>query len=141
MSKDPTVGIIAFIVIVLIAYAVDAAPAYNNGHPAEHQKLHNEFYSTLVQNDGKTSCCNDKDCRPVKHRMVPDKSLPNGVRYDAFIPSIGWVVPDQDKIQFKTTPDGMAHLCSLDSSNYDLGAGANPLEIYTFCFIIPQGLF
>ena len=105
-----------------------------------HDKYHSEFYSTLKQPNG-ISCCNDRDCEPVKkHRWNRD------VGWEFWYDN-GWLMIPKDRIQFKVTPDGEAHLCSrrlgMNPRRHQLSSKQPPAKdnvttgVYIICAIIP----
>ena len=95
-----------------------------------HHKYHTEFYSKLFMKDGKTSCCNEKDCGPTPHRNVNGKWQ---VKVEG-----KWIEPPQDVIQYHVTPDGKAHTCGFGGASEVIGEVSG---FYFFCVIIPKGLF
>lgn len=88
--------------------------------PAGHAKYHSQFYKHLMIPGTQRSCCNDRDCRPVPHRVTL-----KGVEVQA---NGHWFIPPKHRTMTKVTPDGGAHLCSVP--NYD---GSE----YVFCAILP----
>ena len=100
-----------------------------------HDKYHSEFYSTLKQPNG-ISCCSDKDCEPVK-KFRYNKEIGWQFWYDQ-----GWLTIPKDRIQFKNTPDGKAHLCSrrlgMNPRRYNLGTSDHITGVYVICAILPH---
>lgn len=101
-------------------------PGHNeNGHPPEHQKLHNEFYSKLNRPGTMISCCNDKDCRPAQHRL-------NAGQHEFFVGGQWIRVSQKWIIDNKMTPDGESHWCGINEGTP---------SIFTYCGIVAPKLF
>jgi hypothetical protein len=100
---------------------VFASSAIAHDH-AGHARYHENFYMGLKQPGSNVSCCNDRDCRPVRHRITPA-----GV-----VLEIGgrWIIPPQSQMIETDTPDAGAHWC---------GVGEDMREPITFCAIVPRG--
>lgn len=96
-------------------------PASAQGHPPEHQALHERFYSTWMMPDApKVSCCHNQDCAPAASRVVDG-------RWEAKRPDDDtWVQVPPSKIeQNRDSPDGRSHLCGRKISS----------GFAVFCFI------
>ena len=78
------------------------------GHDAFH-----EFYSHLRSPEGE-SCCNEKDCRPVEGRFVPE-----GRTFTLEI-LIGtrWIKVPKNRILPQPSPDGAVHACYSDPAPF-----------------------
>src|SRR6185312_14468273 len=75
-KKTSTIKILAwlfFLVAIFFLYASrsKADNEHMHQHPQQDAHLHDTFYSKWMQHDGKTSCCNDKDCYPTKAHKDP----------------------------------------------------------------------
>lgn len=92
-------------------------------HHAGHMKFHNQFYKHLKQPNSEVSCCDNKDCRPARHRMTK-----NGHEFH-----IGgrWLTVDRTKLINTVTPDGGGHWCGLYEYAHTI----------TFCGIVPFQAF
>jgi len=86
-----------------------------------HDTWHENFYSKLIRNDTRTSCCNMSDCRPTESRMIGD-------HYEVKIDGV-WVVVPKETIQKLSAPDGGAHVCAPKQN------GRNRGTIY--CVVLP----
>ena len=73
-------------------------------HGVGHERWHEGFYSTLLRNDTKTSCCNLADCSPTTMRV-------NGGRYEVMVDG-EWVAVLPEKIVRVSAPDSGAHVCA-----------------------------
>jgi hypothetical protein len=95
----------------LAAWACGAARGQEpHGHPPEHAQLHKEFYSRLQRPDVppetsalQKSCCDNRDCRPVRARF-------DGVRWE-YLGTHGWERVPAGKILDVRSPDTRAHAC------------------------------
>jgi hypothetical protein len=89
--------------------------------PAGHAAHHEHFYKHLKQPGTDISCCNDKDCRPVKYRITAA-----GVLME-----VGgkWISPPVSKVMERSDTD-LAHWCG----SYEFTS--TPV---TFCAIVPRG--
>ena len=80
------------------------------GHDAFH-----EFYRGLRSPEGE-SCCNEKDCRPVEGRFVPEG------QGRAFVLEIligtQWIKVPKDRILPQPSPDGAVHACYSDPAPF-----------------------
>jgi len=95
--------------------------AQDGHHGAGHDAWHENFYSTLIRKDTKTSCCNLLDCRPTESRMVGD-------HYEVKVDG-DWLPVPKEAIQNVTAPDGGTHVCAPRQS------GRNKGTIY--CVVLP----
>ena len=92
---------------------------------AGHAKYHSDFYSKQRIPGSGASCCNDHDCRPVKYRHTA-----HGV--EVYIDKLRrWIVPPQERVMFKDTPDNGGHWCGLE---HGIGGSNSP---HTYCAIVP----
>lgn len=85
-----------------------------------HARYHAEFYSRLHIPGTKISCCNNQDCRPIKHRITAKGVL--------FYVNGTWFQPPRERLIQMSTPDGGAHWCGIAFR------GAPP---HTYCAVIP----
>lgn len=90
-------------------------------HGVGHESWHENFYSTLMRKDTKTSCCNMSDCRPTESRMVGD-------HYEVKVDG-AWVSVPKEAIQNISAPDGGAHVCAPPQ------IGATKGKVY--CVVLP----
>jgi hypothetical protein len=76
-------------------------------HGVGHSEWHG-FYESLRRPDSpKTSCCNDRDCRPTVQRTVEG-------RYEVKVKGVWREVP-MGLVVKKTAPDHGAHVCASDN--------------------------
>lgn len=109
-------------VLPLVLLGLSGAASAQDGHHGHgHEAWHAQFYSKLLRNDTKTSCCNMSDCRPTMSRMTGD-------RYEVLVDG-EWVSVPQRVIQRVTAPDGGAHVCAPQQS----GSGKGVL----YCVVLP----
>lgn len=89
--------------------------------PAGHAAHHGHFYKHLKQPGTDISCCNDRDCRPVKYRITA-----SGVLME-----VGgkWIAPPAGKLMERSDTD-LAHWCG----SYEFTS--TPV---TYCAIVPRG--
>ena len=78
--------------LILAALLATAAPAQAHG-----------WYTGLRNKNG-ISCCDDKDCRPVRLCVLPNRK--EGVLIENVCRPIPW-----DKVLKVASPDGGAHAC------------------------------
>ena len=92
--------------------------------PIGHAKHHNDFYSKQTIPGSDLSCCNDKDCRPVKYKFTS-----KGVRM-----LIGgrWIYPPAKRVMFRDTPDAGGHWCGFEE-----GLPQGNGHPHTLCAIVP----
>ena len=115
-----------FFIIGLTLFFSSNAFAQHNGHPPEHQALHNQFYSKLKIPTTQMSCCNDKDCRPARHRMRDG--------WHEFHVKGKWIKVGKSLIiDDRITPDGRSHWCGI----YFEGQ----VKPTTYCGIVAPQLF
>jgi hypothetical protein len=107
-------------VIVLLILPGDSS-GQEGRHGVGHESWHENFYSTLVRKDTKTSCCNMSDCRPTESRMVDD-------HYEVKVDG-AWVSVPKEAIQNISAPDGGAHVCAPPQ------VGATKGKVY--CVVLP----
>jgi len=110
----------------MLAASIMAMASWTMVHaedPAGHAKHHSDFYSKQMIPNSNRSCCNQKDCRPVKY-----KHTSKGI--EIFVAG-QWIVPPQERTMFKDTPDDGGHWCGID--NGILGDG----KPHTYCAIVP----
>ena len=98
-----------------------SAAAQEGQYGVGHAKWHEGFYSKLIRNDTKTSCCNLSDCRPTQSRMVND-------HYEVKVDG-AWLQVPKEAIQNVAAPDGGAHVCAPAQ------IGAAKGKIY--CVVLP----
>jgi hypothetical protein len=78
------------------------------GHDAFH-----EFYRHLRSPEGE-SCCNEKDCRPVEGRFVPEGRT---FMLEILI-GTRWIKVPKDRILPQPSPDGAVHACYSDPAPF-----------------------
>lgn len=92
------------------------AIADDEGHPPEHQSLHDKFYADWrVPNAGEpriASCCNKHDCYPTKITFDPYQRKWLALRREDSV----WVTIPDDRLEQKQTdeqpsPDHQSHAC------------------------------
>lgn len=108
-------------VTLLTLVMAHPAPAQMKGHSENH-----EFYKRMKIPGTGLSCCNDRDCRPAPHRVMPNGEIQFQSRTGS------WFTPPPHKLLHEVTPDGGSHLCSLPT---------NVGSEYTFCAIVPLKAF
>jgi hypothetical protein len=92
-------------------------------HPAEHQAIHERFYSTWQMPDAPhVSCCHEQDCAPAQSRFVNDHWEARWADNDEWVP-----IPPGKVERDRDTPDGRSHMCGRRSGV----RGA----VTVFCFI------
>jgi len=113
------------LIILLCVMLISSLPTVSFGqdghHGVGHDSWHENFYSTLIRKDTKTSCCNLSDCRPTQSRMVND-------HYEVKVDG-AWVQVPKEAIQNVAAPDGGAHVCAPAQ------IGAAKGKIY--CVVLP----
>jgi hypothetical protein len=128
-------GVLAFLIGLTLALALNVTFSHSqpNGHPPEHQNLHETFYShwdnpRLRMEDGRrySSCCGLKDCYPTEVSKRGDQIYArshDGLRW-VLVPSsaIEQNYPDEEE-----SPDGQSHVCM---NEYDV----------VFCFTLGTGM-
>lgn len=97
------------------------AAAQEGRYGINHDQWHESFYSKLMRNDTKTSCCNLIDCRPTQSRMVGD-------HYEVKVDG-EWVPVPNDAIQKMSAPDGGAHVCAPKQQGSNRGV--------LYCVVLP----
>ena len=100
-------------------------------HLPQHMELHEKFYSKLKVPGTDTSCCSDKDCRPVDYRVRSDGA------YEFKVAGY-WIKVDNKRIVRELTPDGGSHWCGMRHLAPGFGKKGN---IFTYCGIVPEELF
>lgn len=109
--------------LVVFAFAMlFASAAMASGAAPGHHLHHDEFYSKLKRPGTDKSCCDNRDCRPVRHRVTAD-----GVEF--FVHSQWRLMPRTRTLEVPT-PDGKAHWCGTRVE----GPGIVPI---TYCAIVP----
>ena len=86
-----------------------------------HRTTSGQDYSKYRQKNG-ASCCNGRDCRPVRYSVRPDGSV-------VMFPDGRGVVVEQRQLNQKPSDDGRAHWCGV------MLPGGGPV---TFCAILPR---
>ncbi len=113
------------LLILLCVMVISSLPNVSFGqdghHGVGHDSWHENFYSTLIRKDTKTSCCNLSDCRPTQSRMVND-------HYEVKVDG-AWLQVPKEAIQNVAAPDGGAHVCAPAQ------IGAAKGKIY--CVVLP----
>ena len=99
----------------------------------------NSFYKGLKMNDGKTSCCSERDCEGAD-----DWRATTDGKYQIKMYGV-WVEPPQNVIQFKETPDSGAHACFSRPSTNAMPGGhvtspPDPKYWHWHCVVIPMTL-
>lgn len=127
-------------VMFLVPVSVMAEEVAHNGHPPQDQQLHAQFYSKWQRNDGKGSCCNERDCYPTAARFNSETGLWEAERREdgAWLEIPKWVY-DNNNPNAPNSPDGRSHLCApipnvedhVDREYSILGPSPTP-EV--FCF-------
>lgn len=107
-----------FTLLALLSYP---AAAQEGRHHVGHEEWHGEFYSTLMRNDTKTSCCDLRDCRPTQSRTVDG-------HYEVKVDG-QWTPVPPGVIQKVTAPDGGAHVCAPPQEGANKGV--------LFCVVLP----
>lgn len=128
---SPQDGIGAILLVTLIAILASLGILYLAGYALSqegrrgegHEHWHERFYSTLLRNDTKTSCCNLADCSPTTVRV-------NGDRYEVMVDG-EWVAVLPEKIVKVSAPDNGAHVCAPKCKN----GPCLPHQIY--CVVLP----
>jgi len=109
----------------LLAAACLVGPAFSQTHDGQHgvghETWHDTFYSKLIRQDTRTSCCSNADCRPTESRMIGD-------HYEVKVDG-AWTPVPKETILHIEAPDGGAHVCAPRQ------IGANRGTIY--CVILP----
>ncbi len=113
---------IRLIVISLMFFVSGAYGEDRHGH----MKYHHQFYQKLKQPGSNLSCCNDKDCRPARHRVTQFG------RHEFFVAGRWLRVAKTKLIEDIVTPDGGGHWC---------GVNENTPRALTFCGIVPFQAF
>ena len=108
-------------VIVLLLILPRDSLGQEGHHGVGHETWHENFYSTLMRKDTKTSCCNMSDCRPTESRTVDD-------HYEVKVDGT-WLRVPKEAIQNITAPDGGAHVCAPPQ------IGATRGKVY--CVVLP----
>lgn len=91
--------------------------------PTGHAKHHSNFYSKQKIPGSQRSCCNQKDCRPVKYRHTS-----KGIE---MLIAGAWITPPAERVMMKDTPDAGGHWCGIEDGL--LGDG----KPHTYCAIVP----
>ncbi len=125
-------------IALLIAGAL-AAPAKaqsgpqdgRQGTPPGGHELYHSFYEAWQRNDGKGSCCNNFDCRPVQYRDGA-----NGI--EIRIEELGgaWHAAPMRSILPFGSFDAQAHAC-YGMTGCRTKAGCRP---HFFCVVLPMNM-
>lgn len=97
---------------------------YEGRHGTAHEKWHDQFYSKLMRNDTKTSCCNRSDCVPTQSRASTDG-------YEVMVEGEWTRVPPETILDI-TAPDGGAHVCFPSYFDYPKGT--------LYCVVLPPNI-
>ena len=100
------------------------ATHYEGHHGTAHEKWHDQFYSKLMRNDTKTSCCNRSDCVPTQSRINSDG-------YEVMVEGEWTRVPPEAILDI-TAPDGGAHVCFPSYFDYPKGV--------VYCVVLPPNI-
>jgi hypothetical protein len=97
------------------------AQQHQGHHGVGHDTWHESFYSKLVRNDNKTSCCNLADCSPTTSRTIDG-------HYEVLVEG-EWTRVPKAAIQNVTAPDGGAHVCAPKQQGIQKGT--------LYCVVLP----
>jgi hypothetical protein len=111
------VGALSVLLCISVAAQVEHPEKYKG-----HDRWHEGFYSKLIRNDGRGSCCNMLDCRPTESRTVGD-------HYEVKVDG-EWVRVPVDTINNVVAPDGGAHVCAPRQEGRNKGV--------LYCVILPS---
>jgi hypothetical protein len=100
-----------------------AAHQYFGRHGDGHNKWHEQFYSKLIRNDTKGSCCNQSDCVPTQSRKSIDG-------YEVMVEG-EWTKVPPEVILNVIAPDSGAHVCF--PNQYEYGHPKDTL----YCVVLP----
>ncbi len=120
--RKPSANSLLILLCVMVIASLPTVSFGQDGHHGVgHDSWHENFYSTLIRKDTKTSCCNLSDCRPTQSRMVKD-------HYEVKVDG-AWLQVPKEAIQNVAAPDGGAHVCAPAQ------IGAAKGKIY--CVVLP----
>lgn len=92
-----------FALILLFCGLAYTTMAEDGHHGHGHDKFHG-WYQNLYDDKG-VSCCNDQDCRPTIHRVLPDDTV------EVMVNGLWMKVPPQTILK-KSAPDLGSHVCA-----------------------------